>query len=115
MHTLKTLIVVSQFALAAGAYAADFGPRPIRAPYPGADVEQPAPLPQPQIGGKTRAQVIAELHDARDHGLVWSQDATAPIQQAASHATRAEVWAELQQARRQGLVSFGNLDYPPAS
>ncbi|MBO1114052.1 DUF4148 domain-containing protein [Bordetella petrii] len=102
MNTLKTLIVVSQLALAAGAYAAD--------------VEQPAPLPQSQVAGKTRAQVVAELREARAAGLVWSQEATAPVQQAAdSSLTRTQVWAELQQARRQGLVSTGDLDYPPAS
>lgn len=56
---------------------------------------------------KTRAEVIAELKQARENGLMARSDRDYPAAAAfASTKTRAEVIAELKQARKDGLPAF---------
>lgn len=69
-----------------------------------ADVVSP---PEAVTSTKTRAEVIAELKQARDSGLLAYRDHDYPVALAfASTKTRTEVMAELKQARDSGLVTF---------
>jgi len=62
---------------------------------------------------KTRAQVIAELEQARANGELNVGDADYPYQQKfVSTKTRAEVVAELVRARASGELSVGDAAYP---
>lgn len=64
---------------------------------------------------KTRAQVVAELQQARAEGLLSTgeSDYPAAIQANASQKTRAQVESELVVAEAAGQVSTGEADYPP--
>ncbi|MER1969194.1 DUF4148 domain-containing protein [Castellaniella sp. GW247-6E4] len=64
---------------------------------------------------KTRAQVIAELQEAKALGLLTQGErAYPPEQQAVSSKTRQQVLAELATARAAGTLSHGEpLVYPP--
>lgn len=65
---------------------------------------------------KTRAQVVAELQEARAQGLLSTGQEDYPIVNAStSSKTRAEVEAELVAAEAAGTISRGELDYPPVS
>jgi hypothetical protein len=68
----------------------------------------------PMVVVKTRAQVQAELAEARRQGLVvyGETDAAQNVAAIVTTKTRAEVQAELTEARRLGLVVFGEADIP---
>lgn len=67
--------------------------------------------------GKTRAQVIAEVLDARAKGLLDFNDANYPIEiseangQATPGKTRAQVMAEVLDARAKGQLDFNDATY----
>lgn len=62
---------------------------------------------------KTRAQVIAELVQARANGEISSNDADYPVlPKFVSTKTRAQVIAELAQARANGEMNLNDADYP---
>jgi len=62
---------------------------------------------------KTRAQVVAELHEAQAQGLVTLGEQAYPVEQASSTKRRADVLAELQSAEAAGYVTVGeDLQYP---
>ncbi|WP_296000160.1 DUF4148 domain-containing protein [Rugamonas sp.] len=64
-------------------------------------------------GGVTRAQVQAELVQARAAGLIDQNDATYPVTPAAvSHLSRADVLAQVAQARADGSLAISDADYP---
>lgn len=68
--------------------------------------------------GKTRAQVQAELEEARAQGLLDFNDSSYGSlidtinSQTAQEKSRAQVLSELNQARAQGLLSFNDSQYP---
>jgi len=63
---------------------------------------------------KSRAQVQADLAEARRHHLVVYGEADTPQDEAVLVAvkTRAQVQAELAEARRLGLIVYGEADIP---
>lgn len=67
--------------------------------------------------GKTRAQVVAELQEARAMGLLSSGELDYPpvIRDTSNSKSRQTILAELAAARKAGTLSSGELDYPPAS
>lgn len=68
-----------------------------------------SPAETQYISGKTRAEVIAELKQARAEGLMDYNDATYPIQTPVkSTLTREEVIADLKQAHAQGLMNYND-------
>ncbi|WP_144630618.1 DUF4148 domain-containing protein [Bordetella genomosp. 13] len=88
------------------AYAAD-NVEPNDTPFQGVYGQQ-------EQGAKTRAQVLAELADARANGLTFQAESDGPAfagQAASSTVSRAQVRQELAEARNAGQVSFGELDY----
>lgn len=67
----------------------------------------------PNGPGKTRAEVMRELDQARKDGLMDFADHEYPIVRAAGQSkTRAEVRQELEQARERGLLDFADHEYP---
>ncbi|KAF1036274.1 MAG: hypothetical protein GAK35_04096 [Herbaspirillum frisingense] len=79
----------------------------------GAVTAETAYAQSPASQGKTRAQVIEELKQARADGSMIISDAEYPRLPAfTSTKTRAQVIAELQQARANGEISVGDVDYP---
>ncbi|GGC97574.1 DUF4148 domain-containing protein [Undibacterium terreum] len=64
--------------------------------------------------GVTRAQVSADLDQARANGELKLGDEYhyAPAKQASAGKTRAEVLAELEQARKDGKLAVGDASYP---
>jgi anti-sigma28 factor (negative regulator of flagellin synthesis) len=91
MKTFIASAVVASFVLlSAGAQAADVG------------------------HDKTRAEVVAELAQAKADGqyTFGNMDYPAAIPQT-STLTRDQVEAQLAQAKADGQYTFGNLDYPP--
>src|SRR5471032_2485368 len=63
--------------------------------------------------GKTRAQVAAEVVQARAAGLLDTNDATYPVIPAvASTLTRAQVQAQVVQARAAGQLDTSDATYP---
>jgi len=80
------------------------------------------PYPEPAIPesgtSKTRAQVLAELHEAQRLGLIHVGEGdirSDPSKQPGSIKTRAQVVAEMREAQRLGLLNFGEGDVPVAS
>lgn len=67
--------------------------------------------------GKTRAQVLAELQDARALGLLSNGELDYPpvFPGSGNSKSRQTVLAELAEAREAGKLSVGELDYPPVS
>lgn len=62
---------------------------------------------------KTRAQVVAELNEARAQGLLSYSEADFPnMPKFISTKTRAQVVAELNEARTQGLLNYSEADFP---
>jgi len=92
---VKHIIAIATLTITSGAVFAD-------APYP---------VEQPFVSTKTRAQVGAELADARAQGLIGYGNNYPIIKSAPGTKTRAEVVAELADARAQGQIGYGN-DYP---
>src|SRR5476651_2341847 len=63
--------------------------------------------------GKSRAEVQAELVQARAAGLLDTNDATFPVIPAvASTLTRADVQAQVLQARAAGQLDLNEANYP---
>lgn len=81
-----------------------------------AEGQGPGPLnlpdETPMVAVKTRAQVQAELAEARRQGLVVYGEADVPADEAPMLVakSRAQVQAELAEARRLGLVVYGEAD-----
>lgn len=108
MKSLTSALLVSMTVLSAGAYAASPNIEPNNVPFQGVYGQTDANAP-------TRAQVIAELAQAKAAGLVTYGEEEYPVQQAAttSGKSRAQVVAELAEAKANGQYTFGELDYPP--
>src|SRR3546814_14046039 len=65
---------------------------------------------------KTRAQVVAELHQAQAQGLISQNKLDYPVSlPATQHKTRQQVVAELARAKAAGQLSTNRLDYHVAS
>ncbi len=63
---------------------------------------------------KTRAQVVAELHEAQAQGLMSAGEQPYPVEVASSHSkSRAEVLAELKAAENAGYVTVGEASQYP--
>jgi len=107
MKTLTSALFLSMAVLSTGAYASD-NIEPNNVPFQGVygHVDQNAP---------TRAQIAAELAQAKANGTYTFGENDYPPVQASNGAgkTRAEVKAELAQAKANGTYTFGDLDYPP--
>ena len=72
-----------------------------------------APSSPAVVTSKTRAQVVAELIQARANGELSVGDSDYPYQpKFVSTKTRAQVLAELAQARARGEMNVGDSDYP---
>lgn len=106
MKTLTSALLVSMSLLSASAFAASPNIEPNDMPFQGVygQADQDAPA---------RAQVVADLAQAKANGLVTYGEEDYPAQ-IASHSTksRAQVVAELAQAKQAGLVTYGEEDYP---
>ncbi|CAM4416927.1 hypothetical protein BOTU111921_29040 [Bordetella tumbae] len=111
MKTLTSALLVSMSLLSAGAYAASPNIEPNNVPFQGVygRVDPNAP---------TRAQVVADLAQAKAAGLVsFGEEDYPPTPQvsATSGKTREQVRAELAEAKATGQYTFGELDYPPVA
>ena len=75
------------------------------------------PEETPSLTAKTRAQVNAELAEARRLGQIVYGEVDVPSVESPMVATktRAQVNAELAEARRLGLVVYGEADSPIAT
>jgi predicted RNase H-like HicB family nuclease len=62
--------------------------------------------------GKTRAQVLEELKQARADGSLYVGDAEYPKLPFVPTKTRAQVLEELKQARADGSLDVGDAEYP---
>jgi hypothetical protein len=93
MNTRHLLLAAVLIAGTASSYAQNIG-------------EAPSP-------GKTRAQVIQELVDAKASGELNYSDVDYPKLPAfKSTKTRAQVIEETKQAKAQGLLDYNDADYP---
>lgn len=91
MKTLTSALMISAAVFVGTAYAADSSPI-------------------------TRAQVIAEMQQARAAGLISNgEEAYPPAVRTTSTESRSEVKAELAAAIAAGQVSKGEEDYPPVA
>jgi predicted RNase H-like HicB family nuclease len=101
----KSLMIALMLAAASGSVLAEGD---ATAPFDSAPTFSQAAAP-----GKTRAQVIAELKQARAEGMLSTGDYDYPKQRPfVSTKTRADVVAELKQAQAQGLANVSDADYP---
>ena len=106
MKTLTSALLVSMSLLSAGAYAASPNIEPNNVPFQGVYGQVDANAP-------TRAQVVADLAQAKAAGLVTYGEQEYPVEVAFhSDKSRDQVVAELAQAKANGEYSFGDLDYP---
>ncbi|MCD0502556.1 DUF4148 domain-containing protein [Bordetella petrii] len=110
MKTLATAVLMSLGLLSAGAYAASPNIEPNNVPFQGVYGQTDANAP-------TRAQVQADLAQAKAAGLVTYGESDYPAAQtfAGPGKTREQVRAELAQAKANGQYTFGELDYPPVA
>ncbi|OZI52631.1 DUF4148 domain-containing protein [Bordetella genomosp. 4] len=106
MKTLTSALLVSMSLLSAGAYAASPNIEPNNVPFQGVYGQVDANAP-------TRAQVVADLAQAKAAGLVTYGEQEYPVE-IANHSNKShdQVVAELAQAKANGQYSFGELDYP---
>lgn len=101
MKTLASVLLISASLAGTAAYAAE----------PSGELDYPPTVTQ--TSQLTRAQVIAELQQARAAGQVTFGDIDEPVTQvAASTVTRAQVHAEAVQANAHGPVAFDGEGYP---
>jgi len=101
MKTLASVLLISASLAGTAAYAAE----------PSGELDYPPTITQ--TSQLTRAQVIAELQQARAAGQVTFGDIDEPAPQvAASTVTRAQVHAEAVQANAHGPVAFDGEGYP---
>lgn len=109
MKTLTSALLVSMSLLSAGAYAASPNIEPNNVPFQGVYGQVDANAP-------TRAQVVADLAQAKAAGLVsFGEEDYPPQVSATSGKTREQVRAELAEAKATGQYTFGELDYPPVA
>jgi hypothetical protein len=108
MNTKIASALILSFALIGGAQAANSFGDTDNAPFAGAYGQQEAPA-------ASRAQVAAELQQARAAGLVtFGESDNAPFTaQAESTVTRAQVAQEAVNAGANGSVAFGDSDNVP--
>src|SRR3546814_9727971 len=78
-----------------------------------AGIAQASPVNSPEA--KTRAEVVAELREARALGLISDGELDYPTlkSEPLNSKSRQEVLAELETAHEAGTLSYGELDYPP--
>src|SRR3546814_17377740 len=78
-----------------------------------AGIAQASPVNSPEP--KTRAEVVAELREARALGLISDGELDYPTlkSEPLNSKSRQEVLAELETAHEAGTLSYGELDYPP--
>lgn len=102
MNTFASTLLVSAALIGTTAYAGQ---------EPSGELDYPPAITQ--TTSLTRAQVHAELQQARAAGLVTFGEIEQPAtQNAASTITRAQVQAQAQAARAHGPVAFGGEGYP---
>jgi Domain of unknown function (DUF4148) len=70
------------------------------------------PYPQTEASSKTRAEVMAELKQARADGTLQTTEGNWPQVAFVSTKTRADVMAELKQARADGALHTGEGALP---
>jgi len=112
MNTKQLVIAISLLSAIGTASAQQNASLPNMGYFDASPVTQTANEP-----GKTRAQVVAELKDAQEHGLVdhlgfLGGEPAEGSKSAAPGKTRAQVVAELKAAQKQGLVD--NNGFVPA-
>ncbi|CAM4267172.1 DUF4148 domain-containing protein [Bordetella muralis] len=101
MKTIASVLLISASLAGTAAYAAE----------PSGELDYPPTITQ--TSQLTRAQVVAELQQARAAGQITFGDIDEPVTQAAaSTLTRAQVHAEAVQANAQGSAAFGGEGYP---
>ncbi|CAM4267147.1 DUF4148 domain-containing protein [Bordetella muralis] len=101
MKTIASVLLISASLAGTAAYAAE----------PSGDLDYPPTITQ--TSQLSRAQVVAELQQARAAGQITFGDIDEPVTQvAASTVTRAQVHAEAVQANTHGPVAFGGEGYP---
>ena len=101
MKTIASVLLISASLVGTAAYAAE----------PSGELDYPPTITQ--TSHLTRAQVIAELQQARTAGQIAFGDIDEPATQvAASTVTRAQVQAEAVEANAHGPVAFGGEGYP---
>ncbi|HYG45136.1 MAG TPA: DUF4148 domain-containing protein [Bordetella sp.] len=110
MKTLATALLVSMGLLSAGAYAATPNIEPNNVPFQGV-------YGHVDSNAATRAQVQADLAQAKAAGLVTFGEQDYPAVQVSTAAgkTRQQVRDELADAKANGQYTFGELDYPPVA
>jgi len=110
MKALTSALLVSMSLLSAGAYAASPNIEPNNVPFQGV-------YGQVDTNAPSRAQVAAELAQAKAAGQVSFGDLDYPPAQATAVTgkTREQVRAELAAAKANGQYTFGELDYPPVA
>jgi hypothetical protein len=96
MKTIHTLLSVLAFSVAGSALA-------------GGDVYPEPAIPSSE-SVKTRAEVIAETHEAQRLGLLTVGEEDVRVAMPESVKTRAEVIAETREAQRLGLLTVGEED-----
>jgi hypothetical protein len=106
MKTKQLFAIALSAGIASVAFAESYGP---------GDTYLPDQIPMVVV--KTRAQVQAELAEARRAGLIVYGDADIPEEHAPMVIvkTRAQVEAELAEARRLGLIRYGEGDVAVAT
>ena len=103
MKTLASALLFSASLLASGAYAST----PADTPEGGS----PATF---QTSSVSRANVVADLNQAKANGEVAYAEADAPFRAVASSGTtRAQIAAAAAQARANGQLSFGESNNRP--
>jgi hypothetical protein len=110
MNVIRITAAAALSALAIGAHAAQ--------PQLVGEQDYPVQVAEQSSSTVTRAQVLAELAQAKANGQLSTGEQDYPVQaaeQSGSTATRAQVLAELAQAKAAGLLSTGEASYPPAS
>src|SRR3546814_10658658 len=78
-----------------------------------AGIAQASPVNSPEP--KTRAEVVAELREARALGLISDGELDYPTlkSEPLNPKSRQEVLAELETAHEAGTLSYGEVGYPP--
>ena len=103
MKSITTALFFSASLLASGAYAST----PADTPESGS----PATF---QASSANRADIVADLRQAKTNREIAYTEADAPFQSvAASGASRAQIAAAAAQARANGQISFGESDNQP--
>ena len=109
MKTLTSALFLSMAVMSTGALASQ-NIEPNNVPFQGV-------YGQVDANGATRAQVQADLAQAKANGTYTFGENDYPPVQATSAASlsRDQVRAELAEAKANGTYTFGELDYPPVA